>query len=64
MKTKPEKNAVPINGIQSAAPGKRAASIYLHKGPQYGKAKLKPAVQGQTAGRYLQILQEDRGVYS
>ena len=39
----------------------RPGTEHLHAGPQFGKAKLKPAVKGKTAGRYLQILEEDRG---
>jgi antitoxin (DNA-binding transcriptional repressor) of toxin-antitoxin stability system len=39
----------------------RPRSEHLHLGSQFGKSKLKPVVRGKTAGRYLQILQEDRG---
>jgi prevent-host-death family protein len=35
---------------------------HLHRGANFGKAKLKPVVKGKTAGRYLQLLEEDRGV--
>jgi prevent-host-death family protein len=34
---------------------------HLHRGAQSGKAKLKPAIKGKTDGRYLQLLEEDRG---
>jgi antitoxin (DNA-binding transcriptional repressor) of toxin-antitoxin stability system len=34
---------------------------HLHIGSQFGKARLKPAVRGKTAGQYLRILEEDRG---
>jgi antitoxin (DNA-binding transcriptional repressor) of toxin-antitoxin stability system len=39
----------------------RPESEHLHLGSQFGKTRLKPAVKGKTAGRYLQILEEDRG---
>ena len=39
----------------------RPAAEHLHLGAQFGKGKLKPAVRGKTAGRYMQILEEDRG---
>lgn len=39
----------------------RPGTEHLHTGAKFGKAKLKPAVKGKTAGRYLQILEEDRG---
>lgn len=39
----------------------RADDEHLRKGAHFGKAKLKPAVKGKTTGRYLQILEEDRG---
>jgi antitoxin (DNA-binding transcriptional repressor) of toxin-antitoxin stability system len=39
----------------------RPGTEHLHAGPRFGKAKLKPAVRGKTAGRYLQILRDDRG---
>ena len=35
-------------------------SRHLNKGARFGKASLKPAVRGKTAGRYLEILKEDR----
>jgi antitoxin (DNA-binding transcriptional repressor) of toxin-antitoxin stability system len=35
---------------------------HSHLGSRFGKAKLKPAVKAKTAGRYLQILEEDRGI--
>jgi antitoxin (DNA-binding transcriptional repressor) of toxin-antitoxin stability system len=35
-------------------------SQHLNKGSLFGKANLKPAVRGNTAGHYLQLLQEDR----
>ena len=34
---------------------------HLHTGSNFGKGRLKPAVKGKTAGRYLQILEDDRG---
>ena len=34
---------------------------HLHTGSQFGKARLKPAIRGKTAGQYLRILEEDRG---
>jgi antitoxin (DNA-binding transcriptional repressor) of toxin-antitoxin stability system len=39
----------------------RPGAEHLHPGIHFGKAKLKPAVKGKTAGRYLRILEEDRG---
>jgi antitoxin (DNA-binding transcriptional repressor) of toxin-antitoxin stability system len=33
---------------------------HLHEGALFGKASLKPAVRRRTAGRYLQLLEEDR----
>ena len=39
----------------------RPGAEHLHLGSKFGKAKLKPAVKGKTAGRYLQALEEDRG---
>lgn len=39
----------------------RPGTEHLHAGDQFGKAKLKPAIKAKTAGRYLQILEEDRG---
>ena len=33
----------------------------VHRGSLFGNAKLKPALKGKTAGRYLRILEEDRG---
>jgi antitoxin (DNA-binding transcriptional repressor) of toxin-antitoxin stability system len=39
----------------------RPESEHLHMGSQFGKTRLKPAVKKKTAGRYLQILEEDRG---
>jgi prevent-host-death family protein len=39
----------------------RAGSEHLHAGSEVGRGRLKPAVKGKTAGRYLQILEEDRG---
>jgi prevent-host-death family protein len=37
-----------------------AETQHLHLGANFGKAKLKPAVKAKTAGRYLQMLEEDR----
>ncbi len=39
----------------------RPATEHLHAGSKFGRGRLKPAVQGKTAGRYLQILEDDRG---
>ncbi len=39
----------------------RPESVHLHLGAKFGKARLKPAMKGKTAGRYIQILEEDRG---
>jgi antitoxin (DNA-binding transcriptional repressor) of toxin-antitoxin stability system len=39
----------------------RPDTQHLHIGLQFGKAKLNPAVKGKTAGRFLQMLEEDRG---
>ena len=38
----------------------RPGTEHLHRGSRFGKADLKPAVRRKTAGRYLQILEEDR----
>jgi antitoxin (DNA-binding transcriptional repressor) of toxin-antitoxin stability system len=38
----------------------RPGTEHLHRGFQFGKASLKPALRKRTAGRYLQILEEDR----
>jgi prevent-host-death family protein len=38
-----------------------AETRHLHLGAHFGKAKLKPTVKAKTAGRYLQLLEEDRG---
>jgi antitoxin (DNA-binding transcriptional repressor) of toxin-antitoxin stability system len=35
-------------------------SEHVHQGARFGKANLKPAVRVKTAGRYLQMLQDDR----
>ena len=40
----------------------RPGTEHLHTGAQFGKARLKPAVKGKTAGRYLQLREEDRGI--
>ena len=40
----------------------RPGTEHLHAGLQFGKAKLKPAVKAKTGGRYLQVLEEDRGI--
>jgi prevent-host-death family protein len=39
----------------------RSDDEHLRRGAHFGKAKLKPAVKGKTAGRYLKMLEEDRG---
>ena len=39
----------------------RPGTEHLHTGSQFGKARLKPAIRDKTAGRYLRILEEDRG---
>ena len=33
---------------------------HVHQGSAFGQGSLKPAVRGKTAGRYMQILKEDR----
>jgi antitoxin (DNA-binding transcriptional repressor) of toxin-antitoxin stability system len=33
---------------------------HVHRGSRFGKASLKPAVRGKSAGRYLKILEDDR----
>lgn len=38
----------------------RPGTEHLHRGAKFGKANLKPALRKRTAGRYLQILEEDR----
>jgi antitoxin (DNA-binding transcriptional repressor) of toxin-antitoxin stability system len=38
----------------------RPGTEHLHQGDRFGKASLKPAVRGKTAGRFLKILQDDR----
>jgi antitoxin (DNA-binding transcriptional repressor) of toxin-antitoxin stability system len=35
---------------------------HVHQGARFGKANLKPAVRGKTAGRYLRMLQDDRRI--
>jgi antitoxin (DNA-binding transcriptional repressor) of toxin-antitoxin stability system len=39
----------------------RPGMEHLHAGCRFGKARLKPALRGKTAGRYLEILEDDRG---
>jgi len=39
----------------------RSGMEHVHRGSRFGKANLRPAVRGKTTGRYLQLLQEDRG---
>jgi antitoxin (DNA-binding transcriptional repressor) of toxin-antitoxin stability system len=39
----------------------RPGAEHLHLGSQFGKGKLEPAARCKTAGRYLQMLKEDRG---
>jgi prevent-host-death family protein len=34
---------------------------HLHRGKLFGKARIVPAVRKGTAGRYLEVLMEDRG---
>jgi len=38
----------------------RPDTQHLHRGSQFGKGKLNSVVKGKTAGRYLQMLAEDR----
>jgi antitoxin (DNA-binding transcriptional repressor) of toxin-antitoxin stability system len=38
----------------------RPETEHLHRGSQFGKSNLKPALRKGTAGRYLQVLEEDR----
>jgi hypothetical protein len=33
---------------------------YFHQGARFGNASLKPAVRSKTAGRFLEILQDER----
>jgi antitoxin (DNA-binding transcriptional repressor) of toxin-antitoxin stability system len=33
---------------------------HLRQGKRFGKANLRPAIREKTAGRYLEILQDDR----
>jgi antitoxin (DNA-binding transcriptional repressor) of toxin-antitoxin stability system len=40
----------------------RPGTEHVHTGSQFGNARLKPAVKNKTAGRYLQLLEEDRGI--
>jgi antitoxin (DNA-binding transcriptional repressor) of toxin-antitoxin stability system len=39
----------------------RPDARHLHIGSRFGKAKLKPAIKAKTNGRYLKLLEEDRG---
>ena len=39
----------------------RPGTEHLHEGSKFGKGRIKPAVKGKTAGRYLQMLEDDRG---
>jgi antitoxin (DNA-binding transcriptional repressor) of toxin-antitoxin stability system len=39
----------------------RPGTEHLHTGSKFGRGRLKPALKGKTAGRYLQILEDDRG---
>ena len=39
----------------------RAEDEHIRRGANFGKAKLKSAIRGKTSGRYLQLLEEDRG---
>ena len=38
----------------------RPETEHLRQGSRSGKGGLKPAIRGKTAGRYLQLLLEDR----
>lgn len=38
----------------------RPGMEHLHQGARFGHANLKPAVQGKTGGRFLEILHDDR----
>lgn len=38
----------------------RVLGEHVHQGSRFGQSGLKPAVRAKTAGRYLQILEEDR----
>ena len=38
----------------------RPGEEHLHRGSRFGNARIKPALKGKTAGRYLTLLQEDR----
>jgi prevent-host-death family protein len=37
-----------------------ASTEHVREGARFGQGNLKPAVRGRAAGRYLQILKEDR----
>jgi prevent-host-death family protein len=37
-----------------------ASAQHVRQGSRFGQGGLKPAVRGKTAGRYLQVLKEDR----
>lgn len=37
-----------------------ASAEHVRQGARFGQGSFKPAVRGKTAGRYLQILREDR----
>lgn len=38
-----------------------ASASHVHRGRQVGAARLKPAILRGTKGRYLAVLEEDRG---
>ena len=38
----------------------RISAPSVHQGVRFGQGSLQPVVRGKTAGRYLQILKEDR----
>jgi len=37
-----------------------AGAVHVHLGARYGRAKLRPALNANTSGRYLDVLMEDR----
>jgi antitoxin (DNA-binding transcriptional repressor) of toxin-antitoxin stability system len=38
----------------------RPSGTGIHCGPDFGKGNLQPAVINRTAGRYLEVLEQDR----
>lgn len=46
---------------QPVAQLRPARSPDVHRGPAVGAGRLRPAIRRGTRGRYLAVLQEDRG---